>query len=263
MRELTVGPVVRFPGTTRPYIFPERLERMRIMARPNRFIIVAEDDNGEQIRVHCPSTGRIGRVNLGGLPLLVSRHRGGGRRTDRTAEAISYDDGISWIGINQAASNRYVGHFLRENGLRWMVRGGKYAEPERRLGDSRIDFRVGDTYIEVKTPVQVIQKTIPAGLEVVENPGRLSGGERLVRHIRTLGESLSLHQRAIMLNCFQYIPDEDAADRYDNGDLYSDASVITEAFNRSLALGVECWTACFEVTPEAVYLRKYWRDAPG
>ena len=103
---------------------------------------------------------------MAGRPCLVSLARGAGRKTAGTVEAVSLakpEDALKdWIGINQNAANRYVEHCLRCGGLAQAV-GGAFGEPRddvRRevfLGESKLDFLVGDTFLEVKTPLQHLQ----------------------------------------------------------------------------------------------------------
>ncbi len=106
---------------------------------------------GKTLRCHCPTTGRLGDLELSGLPCLYSTSGRKTRKTGHTMEAISTTgDGRSWVGINQTAANRYFEFFLRNGALARLARGD--VKREVKLGRSRIDFLVGDSYIEVKTP---------------------------------------------------------------------------------------------------------------
>ena len=75
--------------------------------------------NGETVQCHCPTTGRIGNIDLSGRPCLLSPSDNPKRKTRYTVEAISLgrpdDSNKRWIGINQNAANRYVEHYLRHH----------------------------------------------------------------------------------------------------------------------------------------------------
>ena len=124
------------------------------MSRPNRFIMLIKA-KGKTLRCHCPTTGRLGDLELAGLPCLYSTSGSKSRKTRHTVEAISTSDGKSWIGINQTAANRYFEFFLCGGALTRLASGR--VQREVRLGRSRIDFLVGDTYIELKTPLIMLQ----------------------------------------------------------------------------------------------------------
>ena len=138
------------------YKFDEELSEGIILSRPNRFIMEVEA-GGSIIKCHCPSTGRIGGIHFENVPCLISKGRGGKRKTECTVEAISLDPPEcrkkSWIGINQGRANEYVGFFLGNGLLPEIVKKGVDVKREKQLGRSRIDFAAGNTYVEVKMPL--------------------------------------------------------------------------------------------------------------
>ena len=248
-----------------PYTFATPLSDGIVMDRPNRFLMdVLCKDDAEIRRFHCPTTGKIGNIKLVGRPVLFRWSTNPKNRCAGTVEAISYDRPSAkkkdWIGINQNEANRYVEHFLECGAFPEMLHWG-YVHREQRLGKSRIDFRVGDTYIEVKTPVQVIEKVVPKHVLTWERKkGQLSGGERLIKHMTELGEALESHERCIMLTCFLYPKDPNATDFYDDAEgAYGDAPAIVEALRKAEANGLECWRAHFELTETGVMLLDYER----
>jgi sugar fermentation stimulation protein A len=110
---------------------------------------------GRTIRCHCPTTGRLGDLQLKGLPCLYSTSDNPKRKTAHTVEAIStLGTGDAWVGINQNAANRYFEFFLRKGALSNLANGD--VKREVKLGKSRIDFQVRDAYVEVKTPLIVL-----------------------------------------------------------------------------------------------------------
>lgn len=137
-------------------MFENALTEAIIRKRPNRFIMQVEI-NGEIVDCHCPTTGRIGNLVLENLPCLLSKSASATRKTPYTVEAISVNpidaDTKSWIGINQNAANRYVEHYLKNGGFSDIIGDGvQEVLREQWIGVSKLDFLVGDIYLEVKTP---------------------------------------------------------------------------------------------------------------
>lgn len=81
-----------------------------IKKRPNRFIMLVEVDN-DLYKCHCPCTGQIGDLVFDTIPCLLSKADNPKRSIAYAVEAISVDYGISYIGINQNAANRYMDFF--------------------------------------------------------------------------------------------------------------------------------------------------------
>ena len=202
------------------------------------------------LRCHCPTTGRLGDLKLAGLPCLYSTSDSALRKTRHTVEAISTSKGRSWVGINQTAANRYFEHFLRTGAL------GRLAEGEVRrevkLGKSRIDFMVGDTYIEVKTPLIVL----PAPAEVPRTrPSRFDSFERLIRHMGELKASLSRGMKAKMVLCFLYDAEPFTPPPPDG----SNTRILAAARAAEVA-GVERWQVNLKVSSRGVSLIRYFRS---
>lgn len=254
------------------HVFATPLTEGIILERPNRFIMIVqinETNCTRAVQVHCPNTGKIGPIRFYGVPVLMSYHgEVPGRKFDWTAEAISYDKpsdkNKTWIGINTGATNRYIETFLRHGMFPDMVevRVPTVVKREQKLGNSRIDFRVKDTFIEVKTWTQIIEKRVPDWMEKREvKEHSYSASDRLVKHANELTSALKSHQRCIMLGCYQYIPEEDEKlDRYDYGQYYKDSAIIGEAFDHAHQAGVESWTCIMDINAERVKLVKYWKE---
>jgi len=250
------------------YLFPEPLTEGLIVKRPNRFIMDVIV-NGELTRAHCPNTGKIGSIVFENIPVLLSYHGNPNRKMKWTVEAISFDKPETknkyWIGVNTGATNRYVEHFLKHGMLNDIVevKVPTQVKREQKLGDhTRIDFKVGDTYLEVKTWTQIIEKVVPDWIQKREvKLHSYSASERLVKHAHELTNALKSHEKCVMLGCYQYVPDDDEKlDRYDYGQYYSDSDVIVEAFDAAHSAGVENWTCMMEINPTGVKLIRYGRD---
>lgn len=146
------------------FLFKELLLEAVIVKRKSQFTIIC-NINDEIISCHCPTTGRIGNLDISGLPCLLSKSDDPKRKTPYTVEAVSLnlveEVSKSWIGINQNAVNRYVEHFLLNGGFKNMIEVEQKLLREQFLGSSKLDFLVENTYLEVKTPLQSLQIKYP------------------------------------------------------------------------------------------------------
>ena len=157
----------------------------------------------------------------------------------------------TWIGINQNAANRYVEHYLKNGGFADMVGTGN-AVGQKFLGDSKLDFLVRNTYLEVKTPLQHLQVEILEWVKTKKMTPFSSTG-RMQRHVAELAGSLKEHERAILLVCFLYDnPGFRIVERSTN---YEEVKATVD---ESISRGVETWKANFELRPTGVALKKYF-----
>lgn len=131
-----------------------------------------------------------------------------------------------------------------------MVGAGNEVMREKFLGESKLDFLVGNTYLEVKTPLQHLQINIPEWVKTKKTTP-FSSTDRMQRHISELAKSLQEHERAIFLLCFIYDnPGFQVIGRSAN---YEE---VRETVENSVSKGVELWQANFSITPKAVALKK-------
>ena len=187
--------------------FDKPLIKAIIKERINRFIFIVEL-NGELVEAHCPSGGTIAgipRKDFKSIKCLISDHGDNTtRRTRYTVEAISLDNGHTYMGINQTASNHYVCQFLQDKNVQHTLDIDGTVSREKKLGNSRIDFKVDDTYIEVKTMVAEYYGKASKQLRALMKPQEPSV-ERMQKHIRELTHEVDAHEsKAIMLTVFQY-----------------------------------------------------------
>jgi sugar fermentation stimulation protein A len=237
------------------YVFETPLIEGLIRRRRNRFIMEVEV-NGIMLDCHCPTTERIGNIVFHDIPCLLSKSKDTTRRTPYTVEAISLDllsdNNKSWIGIDQNAANRYVEHFLRTGQLSAMVKNGGTVKREQKLGNSKLDFLVGNTYIEVKTPLTKLQVEIKDHI-TTKKAIEFNSYERFTKHISELAGSLKQNERAILLNCFIYnnpgykVPNKNKNSNYIKGVVQS-----------CIRQGIEIWQINFKITPEEVNLIRYF-----
>ncbi len=212
--------------------------------------------NDDVVRCHCPTTGRIGDIDLSGIPCLLSKSDNPKRKTPYTVEAVSLDlpesNEKSWIGINQNAANRYVENAIVKGLFSDMIGGNELVLREQVLGNSKLDFLVGDTYVEVKTPLLSIQLPYPEHIKT-KSAGKFSSTERFIKHINELAGSLSGHQRAILLVCFIYDnPGFKVEVRSTNSDF------VENEVQKCILKGIEIWQVNFSISKEKVRLLKYF-----
>lgn len=187
--------------------FDKPLIKAIVKERINRFIFIV-DYNGLEVEAHCPSGGTIAgiaRKDFKQIPCLMSDHGDNTtRRTRYTVEAISLDNGHTYMGINQTVSNHYVHQFLQDEDVQSVLSINGPVAREKKLGNSRIDFKVNDTYIEVKTMVAEYYGKASKQLRALMKPQEPSV-ERMQKHIRELTREVDAHKsKAIMLTVFQY-----------------------------------------------------------
>ncbi|MCM1561805.1 MAG: DNA/RNA nuclease SfsA [Butyrivibrio sp.] len=188
------------------YLFDSELVEGIIVKRKSQFTMTVDID-GVEVNCHCPTTGRIGDLDTKNIACLLSKSKDPNRKTPYTVEAISADDldepNKHWVGINQILSNKLVEFFLQTHQLDNMVSDYSEIHREVNLGISKLDFLVGNTYMEVKTPLNTLQ--INYGKHIKTKPVTpFSSTDRFVKHINELAGSLKEHERAILVTVYQY-----------------------------------------------------------
>jgi sugar fermentation stimulation protein A len=236
------------------YEFEEKLMEGLIKSRPNRFVMIVER-NGTSHRAHCPSTGRIGDIDFIDIPCLLSKSNDDNRSTEYTVEAISLDAvkkrKKTWIGINQSKINRYIEFFIKNDCFSEIIKNGDGVKREVKLGNSRIDFRVGKTYIEVKMPLI----DLPSNRNTPRRThSKFNSFDRLIKHFADLSHHIDAHSKAILLLCYMY-----DAKPFVPPPLTRDNREILRAARRSYRRGVEHWQVNLRITEKGVGLRKYFK----
>jgi sugar fermentation stimulation protein A len=164
------------------------------------------------------------------------------------------DGAKSWVGINQTAVNKYVEHFFRKGLLSEIVGGGNDILREQKIGNSRLDFRIHNTYVEVKMPLMYL----PCAVSDAPIPERnVSNFERFVRHVGDLSNSLSANKKAILLLCFIYDAPVFQAPKPNKKN-----ETIRNAVYKSLRSGVQMWQLNMGIAPQGVNLLKYFDITP-
>ncbi len=236
------------------YKFEKELKEAVITSRPNRFIMEIIV-NGKKAKAHCPVTGRIGNFDFKNTPCLISTSNNKNRKTEFTVEAISPNSPETkrkrWVGINQSKANAYVEYFLQKGYFDKMIKNGNEVIRERKLGNSRIDFRIDNNFLEVKTFLERIPYGSKEELKNRDTPAVL---DRLIKHFT----DLSLHAKkekgkAIVLLCYIYNAKPFTPPRG------AQKTKIGQTVRRAIKNGVENWQVNLKITPKGIYFIKYFK----
>ena len=231
------------------YKFKEPLIEATLIKRNSQFTATVNLD-GEEIDVHVPNTGRIGDVNLKNIPCLLSYHDDKKRKLKYDIEAVLLSDDDNWVGINQILSNKLVQYFLETNQLSEMIESNEPILREVKLGKSKIDFKIGNIYIEVKTPF--ITVNVKYGKKIkTKKRSSSSSTERFAKHVQELAESLEDEERAILLIVNQYRCTENKSFQKDIH-FKKMKKIVKDSINK----GVEFWNLELNFTPEGVSVYK-------
>lgn len=216
-----------------------------MLRRKSQFTALV-DIGGEKLIAHIPTTNRIGDVENKDLPCLLSYHDDPKRKLKYDIEAVLLSDDENWVGINQILSNRLVEYFFQTHELDRIVPEYDTIQREVKLGVSKLDFKVGDTYLEVKTPLTTIN--VKYGRQIKTLPPKpFSSTDRMVKHVNELAGSLAEHERAVFLQVFQYrITERKERLRSTH---YEEVSSAIHAASKK---GVEFWEVQMDFRPEGV-----------
>nr|WP_295001868.1 DNA/RNA nuclease SfsA [uncultured Methanobrevibacter sp.] len=237
------------------YEFDVPLIEGKVLKRNSQFTLDVEI-NGNVEKVHCPTTGRIGDIDLKNIAGLLSTSDNPKRKTKYTLEAISVSNpdrkNKKWVGINQIASNKYIEFFLKKHLMDNMLPEYDEIRREVRLGKSKLDFLAGDTYLEVKTPLQTLQIEYDTNIKT-KKVTSFSSTDRFIKHINELADSLESNEKAILLNTFQY--DNPGYEILNPSTNYYEVSANVD---KCIEKGLEIWQVNMNIDPEGMELIRYW-----
>ena len=231
------------------YKFKEPLIEATLIKRNSQFTATVNLDE-EEIDVHVPNTGRIGDVNLKNIPCLLSYHDDKKRKLKYDIEAVLLSDDDNWVGINQILSNKLVQYFLETNQLSEMIDSNEPILREVKLGKSKIDFKIGNIYIEVKTPFILVNVKYGKKIKTKKRSSS-SSTERFAKHVQELADSLEDEERAILLIVNQYRCTENKSFQKDIH-FKKMKKIVKDSINK----GVEFWNLELNFTPEGVSVYK-------
>lgn len=253
-------------GASEELVYDRPLLEAQIIERPNRYVAQVAVPDGTVHRCFVPVGGRIGGLTLDGLPCLLSGPYAKGA-TSHTVEAIGshYDRDhldFQWIGINQGASNRYVGSLLAADLFPELSQGlpRETLRRERKLAGKRIDFSLGagdppELWIEVKTPLISVLAELDSSIPIKTDFAGGSPSQRMPEQFLELAKERARGSRVVFLGVFGYdgLPTVSREERF-RANLNLDGLV-----DEGLKLGIEFGELEFGQSPQGLYPRGYRR----
>ncbi len=119
--------------------FRDELVTARFRRRPNRFIVHAALESGEEVRAHLPNPGRMDEILAAGRILGLEPAGRAERKTDWSAVLARTPDDRGWVSLVTTLPNRLVGEALSGGRLEELA-DWEVERSEPTLGSSRLDF---------------------------------------------------------------------------------------------------------------------------
>ncbi len=201
------------------------LRRATLLKRYKRFLADIEWPDGTTTTVHTPNTGSMRQCATPGASVLVSHSDNAKRKYAWTLEMIEVNG--HWVDTNTQRSNKVVAEAL-ELGLIDGLQGYQ-VYPEKKLGDSRIDFLLEQPgprpnqrmWLEVKNATLMITRACGGFPDAVTERGR--------RHLQELMRAVDQGDRAGVLFLVQRA----------EAQLFAAAAEIDPAYAEQLAVALE------------------------
>ena len=242
-----------------PYKFSPNLIEGIIQERIGSFIMMVKHKK-ELLKCHCPTMCSIGNIkNLKNRPCLLSHSTDTSRNTQYTVEAISLDSPNTkkkkWIGINQTKANKYFEYFLKQGRFSEIFpKGAKKIQREKFFNSSKFDFKIDDTFLEIKTPLHFLSMEIPKNIETKKT--KLSPGNRLLKHVKDLQNYLKLKKRAIMVSIYMYDADKLRRETKENSYKFDE---VSKAFNDCHKMGLESYQVNLKMNSKEIDVDKVFK----
>jgi len=228
------------------YLFQERLVYGVILRKKNRFVAEVRIKNNI-VQCHYPVTGRVGNIVFENIPCLLTPTNN--VKTQYTIEAISLNDGKNWIGINQIKANKYIVWLIKTNQLPKMINtNGLIISRERKIGNSRLDFIVGNTCLEVKTPLIILPlkaSYVGNNVKFIKSKNAVSTA-RFFKHLDELSANKSILVCFYMFEAEPFVPP-------------NTKNVIADKIHKSINNGVDMWQVNCRFSDAGVELVDYYR----
>lgn len=122
------------------------------VARPNRFLVVAELEDGRRVDAYLPNTGRLGHLTEPGRRLIL---RADGRPDRKTKYTVirAWDGG--WVALEASLAPKLLGDWLLAGHPLGSFGSVSRLETEVAVAGHRLDLRVtttnGPVWVEVKS----------------------------------------------------------------------------------------------------------------
>lgn len=216
----------------------------RILRRYKRFLADVELEDGSEVTVHCPNTGRMTGCWAPGAPVQISLSDNPKRKLPWTLERV--DMGMGWVGVNTARTNSVVAEAIIAGRVAELA---GYDDLRREVGftapghpKSRLDLLLSkgseaDAYVEIKNVTLLVGRSL-------QFPDAVS--ERARKHLDLLQVAVEQGVRGVIL----------FAVNRPEGDCFTPASTIDPGYAARLrevvAGGVEAYALRLCHTPEGI-----------
>ena len=226
--------------------FSPELRSATFLRRYKRFLVDVRLDNGEEITVHCPNTGRMTNCLVEGSPCWLSDSQNPKRKYRYSLEWVTTQAGY-WAGVNTHRANTLVVEAIQEGKINEL---SEYdvLDTEMSYGEenSRIDILLSrgtqQCYVEVKSVTLEDENDTGVGYfpDAVSTRGQ--------KHIRELMAVKEQGHRAVLLFCVQHTGIKNVQGAKHIDPLY--ASLLREAFEH----GVEVVAYSVSFSPDNVQI---------
>ncbi|MEM6905814.1 MAG: DNA/RNA nuclease SfsA [Pseudomonadota bacterium] len=171
--------------------FAQPLISGRLLRRYNRFLADIELETGEEVTAHCPNPGAMLGVAEPGSRVWGEPHDTPNRKLRYGWRLVQVGNGLA--GIDTSVPNRVVGEALRAGLIPGLTGEVRAEVPYGR--NSRVDFLVGETFVEVKNVHLMRQPGLAEFPDCVTARG--------AKHLDELADQVRAGHRAVMLYCIQ------------------------------------------------------------
>lgn len=180
--------------------FSPELRSATFLRRYKRFLVDVRLDNGEEITVHCPNTGRMTNCLVEGSPCWLSDSQNPKRKYRYSLEWVTTQAGY-WAGVNTHRANTLVVEAIQNDKISEL---GIYdaLDTEIPYGEekSRIDILL--SYGTERCYVEVKSVTLEGDAGVGYFPDAVS--TRGQKHLRELIAVKERGHRAVLFFCVQH-----------------------------------------------------------
>ena len=119
----------------------------KFLARDNRFV-ARVDLAGEEVAVYVPNTGRCKELLFPGNEVFLMDHKGSDRKYRYSIEGVKKEDYL--LSINSSLPNQLFKESYLKGELSFLGLDGPLEAEVKVSKRSRLDFKVGNSFVEVK-----------------------------------------------------------------------------------------------------------------
>ena len=210
--------------------FSPELRPATFLRRYKRFLVDVRLENGEEITVHCPNTGRMTNCLVEGSPCWLSDSQNPKRKYRYSLEWVTTQAGY-WAGVNTHRANALVVEAIQEHKISELSEY-EVLSTEMPYGEenSRIDILLShgtkQCYVEVKSVTLEGEAGVGYFPDAVSTRGQ--------KHLRELIVMKEQGHRAILFFCVQHTGINDVRGAKHIDPLY--ASLLKDAVDHGVEI---------------------------